>query len=106
MTDLSQSNSAAFSRELAELKRQLQEQLALLRDERLEELADRMRDTTQRLQTLPSLASAGTEFTVELAEIRSLHTALELALADRLSDTRDRLTRLTKGRRVLRAYRG
>ena len=82
----------------------------MLRDERLEELIERMRNTTRWLQTLPGVASAGAELSEELAgelaEIRSLHSALELALADRLSDTRSRLNRLHKGRRAVRAYRG
>jgi len=92
--------------ELAELKRQLQAQLVLLRDERLEELMDAMRHTTRRLHELSSPASAGVEFAAELAQIRALHSELELALADRLADTRARLNHLNKGRHALRAYRG
>jgi len=99
-------DSTAFSRELAELKRQLQEQVALLRDERLEELIERMHATTQRLQTLPVGTELPEELMSELAEIRFLHRDLELSLADRMSDTRRRLTHLHKGRRVVRAYRG
>ena len=107
MTNPSQENSAVIPQELAELKRQLQSQLALLRDERLEELAEQMQLTTRRLQGLSDGGAAvPAEFAAEVAEIRTLHTELELALADRLTDTRDRLTHLNKGRRVLRAYRG
>ena len=105
MTNSSQSESSAFSRELADLKRQLQEQLTLLRDERFEELMERMRHTTQRLQTLSGGVPAPTEFAVKMTEIRALHTELELALADKLSDTRTRLARLNQGRRAVRAYR-
>ncbi|MCL2700308.1 MAG: hypothetical protein FWE88_01290 [Phycisphaerae bacterium] len=108
MTERSQRDSSTFSRELTELKRRLQEQQALLRDERLEELVELMRETTQRLQTVAGATSGGLaeEFAADLAEIRSLHSALELSLADRLADTRDRLGRLNKGRQALRAYRG
>ena len=100
------SQNKASSYELADLKRQLQTQLALLRDERLEELIDAMRHTTQRMNALSGGASVAAASAAELAEIRALHHELELALADRMSDTRDRLARLNKGRHALRAYRG
>ena len=104
MNDSPQDEPIAFSRELAELKRQLQEQLALLRDERLEELHAAMRHTTQRLQTLSGGAPAPAESAAEITEIRALHTELELALADKLSDTRTRLAHLNQGRRAVQAY--
>jgi len=106
MTTQSSQDDPTLAHELAELKRQLQSQLTLLRDERLDELLDAMRHTTQQLHALTGPTPTNATFAAELTELRALHTELELTLADRLTDTRARLTHLNKGKHALRAYRG